>query len=109
VHELHHEVFPVNVDAAPEIGKAGRQVIQVVGFGQAKAEQVQHAADQVELTRDTEVQSKCREQKLHQVTQAAQFHRVAAQEHVHVAVENQLDQAANYPLDSGFIDRICIA
>ena len=60
VHQLHHEVLPVDVDAAPEIGEARRQVIEVMRFRQAETEQVQYPDDQVELAGHAQVeQERC--------------------------------------------------
>ena len=43
VEDLHHEVLPVDVDPAPEVGEARREEVVVVRLGQVEAEQVQHA------------------------------------------------------------------
>src|SRR5882724_13164464 len=38
--ELHYEVLPINVNAAPEVGEACREVIQMVGLGKIKTKHV---------------------------------------------------------------------
>ena len=39
--KLHDEVLPVDIDASPEVGKAGGQKIQVMCFWKVKTEHVQ--------------------------------------------------------------------
>ena len=53
--KLHHEVFPVNVNATPEIGEACGEVIQMVGLGKIKTKHEQQTYNQVERSRDTQV------------------------------------------------------
>ena len=48
VEDLQHEVLPVNVGPAPEVGEARRQQILVLRLGQPKPEQVEHAYHEVE-------------------------------------------------------------
>ena len=39
--KLHHKVFPVNINTAPEVGETCSEVIKMVGFGQIKTKHVQ--------------------------------------------------------------------
>jgi hypothetical protein len=56
VHQLHHEVLPVDVDPPPEVQEAAGEVVLVVRLRQAEPEEVQGPDDQVELARDAQVQ-----------------------------------------------------
>ena len=49
VEDLHHEVFPVDVDAPPEVGEARRQEVAVMRFRKVEPEQVQHADDEMKV------------------------------------------------------------
>ena len=51
IADLHHEVFPIDIDPAPEIADAARQEILPVGFWQVVSEQMEHPDYDVKLAR----------------------------------------------------------
>ena len=46
--KLHHEVFPVDINAAPEVGEACGEIIQVVSLGKVKTKHEQQTHNEVE-------------------------------------------------------------
>src|SRR5580693_6999382 len=56
VDNLHHEVFPINIDPTPEVVDAARQQITAVGRWQVVSKEVQHSDDDVELARHSQVE-----------------------------------------------------
>ena len=52
-----HEVFPVDVDPPPVIGEPRRQQVMVMRLGELEAIQVEHAAGNVKLARNLEIQA----------------------------------------------------
>src|SRR5688572_13812663 len=65
--DLQHEVFPVDVDASPAVGKARGKKVQMMRLGQPEAKQVKHADDQMKLARDAQVEKKRRDQELNKL------------------------------------------
>ena len=53
--ELHHEVFPVDVNPAPEVGEACGEIIEMVCLRQVKTKHVQQTHNQVESSGDTQI------------------------------------------------------
>ena len=47
--KLHHEVLPVDIDPTPEISETSGQKVEMVRFGEIKAEHVQQTYDQVKI------------------------------------------------------------
>ena len=60
VEDLHHEVFPVDIDAPPEVGEARREEVAMMRFREVEPEEVQHADDEMKLPRDAHVQQEGR-------------------------------------------------
>ena len=54
--ELHHEVLPVDINPAPEIGETRSQKVEMVCLRQVKTKHVQQTHNQVERPRDTQIQ-----------------------------------------------------
>ena len=53
----NHEVFPVDVDPPPVVGETRRQQVIVMRLGKLEAIQVEHAAGNVKLARNLEIQA----------------------------------------------------
>ena len=64
VEDLLHEVLPVDVDAPPEVGKAGREKVAIVGLREVKPEQIQHPDDEVKQARNAQIEQEVRYQVL---------------------------------------------
>src|SRR5687768_7700444 len=68
---LHQEVLPVDVDPPPDLAEARREEVVVVSAREVPAEEVEHSADQVEVTRDAKVQGIVRGQVEHRIAERA--------------------------------------
>ena len=87
VHQLQHEVLPVDVDAAPEVRDARSQAVTLVGFRQSEAEQVEHTHDHMEGSRDPQVEQEVEHQELQQTREAVHGSAGDQQEQIYPAVK----------------------
>src|SRR4029077_17013993 len=53
--ELHHEVLPIDVDSAPEVGETRSQEIEMVCLGKVEPKHVQETDDEMKISRYTQV------------------------------------------------------
>ena len=106
VEDLHHEVFPIDVDPPPEVREARRQEVAVMRLREIEAEEVQHPDDDMEVPRDAEVQQVGRQHVDEELAEVGDRDRVERQSVVDDAIQNQLQQATPDPLDADLIDRV---
>ena len=66
IEQLQHEVFPVDVDAAPEVREARGKEVAAVRLGQVESEEVQHPDNEVELPGDPQVEEEVGHEELHE-------------------------------------------
>src|SRR5688572_11661760 len=83
VHELHHEVFPIDIDASPEIREAGRQIIKMMRFGQPEPIEIKHAGDQVKLSGNAQIEQERGHQKLHELAKSFELGRIQSEVQVY--------------------------
>jgi hypothetical protein len=108
IHHLHHEIFPVDVDAAPEIGKARRQVEEPVCLRQAEPEQVQHPDNQMELSGHPQIEQEVRNEVLGQLCRRRDIRLRYDHVLINEAVSNQMRYTADHPPNAALINLECI-
>src|ERR1041385_5343410 len=69
IHQLHHEIFPVNIDAPPEIAEARGKVVKMMCFRKTETVEMQHTRNQVELAGNAQIQKKRRQHELNKFPQ----------------------------------------
>ena len=108
IEDLHHEVLPVNVYPSPEIGEARCQAVEMVGRDDVETEQVQHSGYQVEVTGYAQIEQKVADQKLCERIGVDNIRRSDCHIIVDDPIKDQMDDPANYPVDTGLVDAVLI-
>src|SRR5262245_29380232 len=73
VEDLQHKVFPIDVDPVPQVGEAGGKKVKMVGLRQVEAEEMQHADNDVKLTRYPDIETEIGYQVAHQLACVRHF------------------------------------
>jgi hypothetical protein len=90
IEHLDHEVFPVDVDAPPELGEARGKTIAVIRFRQVEPEQMQHPDDEMKLSGNTKIEQKVRNQVLAEISRRHNLRRVDRKVVVDDAIEDEM-------------------
>src|SRR5215216_1019853 len=98
IKHLQHEIFPINIDPAPQIGEAGGQEVEMVGFRQVKTKQVQDTDDHMKHSGNPEVEGEIGNEIPDQFGGIRNILRSNRQIVVYVAIYDQVDYTSEQPL-----------